>query len=86
MIRVRILHPTAVRLALEPGDEVLQQTMTPELRAFLGNTRVDGQRVAVICDDADVDEVATLPPAPETTMVRGRRSSRSAPARDVVGG
>lgn len=70
MIRVRILQPTIARLALQPGDEIQQLRLTPELQAFLDARRVDGLPVAAIVDD---DEVATVTPA-ETAIMRGRRT------------
>jgi hypothetical protein len=86
MIRVRILRPTTVRLTFAPGDELLTTTMTPELRQFLDGRRVDGECVAEVVTEqdeaprvvADEDEVAVAPVHVETTMLRGRRSSRTA--------
>lgn len=75
MIRVRILHPTTARLDLAPGDEFSLQAMTPTLRAFLDNTRVDGSRVAEIL--VDEDEAAVMSPPAEAAVVRSRRSTRT---------
>jgi len=73
MIRVRILHPTVARFALQPGDEFLLQNMTPELQSFLAARRVDGERVADIIPE---DEVAVLEEPAETATVRRGRQTR----------
>lgn len=82
-MRIRINHHAAVRLELEPGDELLVKKLSPALENLLTSDRVDGAGpFAHIVTDGDVDEgeFAVVPPAGETTtMGRGRREPRATP-------
>jgi hypothetical protein len=70
-MRIRILRPTAVRLELAPGDElVLTQSSIP-VEQMLAARRIDGERVAQLIEGDD--EVADRVSVEEQAIrVRGR--------------
>lgn len=76
MIRVRISQPSTVRLVLQPGDEIHQRAWSPELRAFVESSRLDGLHVAEVVED---EEYALAEAAPEQAVMRrgGRRGGGS---------
>jgi hypothetical protein len=70
-MRIRIIHPVAVRLELQPGDEVHVSKLSRQLETMVTAPRVDGQMVARIIGDDDEDvEFATVGRG-------GRRGQRS---------
>lgn len=73
-MRIRIDRPLAVRLNLQPGDEVTIQTMTPELQSMLDSKGFDGNKFAHVVSDDGGDETAVIPASGET---RGTRRDRS---------
>lgn len=80
-MRIRIDHPAAVRLELEPGDELVVQKSSPALENLLRSARADGVKFAHVLKDGDEDdtETTTVAARGETaTMGRGRRDQRTA--------
>lgn len=79
MKKIRFTQPASLRLTFQPGDEIAVAELTPELRSLLMNSRVDGQRVAVLVSQ---DETASIDARTlETAATRtGRASGRTAAA------
>ena len=79
MKKIRFTQPASLRLTFHPGDEIAVAELTPELRSLLMNSRVDGQKVAVLVTAEDTASIDTR--TLETAAVRtGRASGRSAAA------
>lgn len=78
-MRIRIDHPTFVRLNLSAGDELIIQKPTPEVETLLSSVRADGVHFARPIND-DGSEIAVAPSDEELAVTgRGRqRGQRSA--------
>ena len=77
-MKIRIDRSTAVRLDLQPGDELSLQAMSPQVEALLvGN--LSGGPVAHLVRDGDVEEeLAVVGAAPERAVTGRRGGERSA--------
>lgn len=60
MVRIRITAAcTTAKLNLQPGDEILVKSVTPELETLLNARRLDGDPIAEIVRGAARPETAT---------------------------
>lgn len=89
-MKIRFEHVASLRLTFKPGDTIEARESSDELERLLACTRVDGQKVARLVEDDEIEvvldaqglgeEVAdALAPALEyATTRRGRGGKRSA--------
>jgi len=80
-MRIKIVNPAAVRLELQPGDEIIVSKSSPVLDNLIASRRADGEAFAHLVhdDDPDEGETATVSAKGETaTTGRARREQRTA--------
>lgn len=80
-MRIKFTRPTALRMTVHPGDELIVATITPEVQTLLRSAGLDGQPFVHLVND-DGEEVADRPSGERELAVTGgsrRGGQRSAP-------
>lgn len=84
-MRIRIEQPTAIRLELQPGDELVLRHPPAEIERLLSASRLDGATFARVISD-DGDELADLRSTSEETAVLKGRPPRGSSRTAVIPG
>ena len=76
-MRIKFTRPTALRLTVDAGDELVIGAVSPEIQTLLRSAGLDGQSFAHVVNE-DGEDVADAPDGRELAVTGSGRRRRSA--------